>query len=281
MFPTLSLGSRSPDVKRLETILAAEGFFTYPPDDVFSEYTFEAVKLFQTKHIGPDGQYLEPDGIVGPKTWWALEHPTGADQKNNLQFVYTDGLTPLRNKVIQLARAEYLKNVHEIPNGSNLSPDIRRYGGRGGPWCCTFTTYIFRSAGVIGFQEASTWAFWKLAEKRGWFYPINSTDPKAFIPGNSFLWQHKTALGGHWTRTGHISIIVGANPNGWLFYTIGGNEGNRVKLGSRDIRHSADLIGIINPFPPDEQPLDFKRIVINKAGNVEGPRYARPDSPVG
>src|SRR5206468_1289203 len=57
-------------------------------------------------------------------------------------------------KMVALARKELGKGVHEVPDGSNRAPAIRRYETAtrgamyGAPWCAYFVSYIARSAGA-------------------------------------------------------------------------------------------------------------------------------------
>jgi len=277
----LKIGSSGPDVKTLQDKLASLGFFRGINSGIFNSETEEAIKQFQVRHIGPDKQFLDPDGIVGPATAWALEHHSGDDQCNFLDPEIPEGLSPLREQTLRIARAEWKKGVRETSNNWGL--EISKYGGRAGwSWCCLFVTWCWRQAGVQIGKEPSTFDLWMAAIRNGWFYPLESKEPIALIPGNALLFQHQS--NGHWTRTGHISLIarvgsgvapiaaIGAPKAqevlGMQFNTFGGNEGNRVKFGIRSDK-SKDLIGFINPFPPDEQPLDFERGIILNARSVE------------
>lgn len=62
---TLKVGSKGEDVKTLQRVLSNLGYGLIVDGD-FSEITREAVVAFQEEHG------LEPDGIVGPKTFAAL-----------------------------------------------------------------------------------------------------------------------------------------------------------------------------------------------------------------
>lgn len=61
----LKLGSKGPDVVKLQHLIHV------CPDGIFGQITLEAVKAFQNE------EGLFPDGIVGPKTWAALEPRNG------------------------------------------------------------------------------------------------------------------------------------------------------------------------------------------------------------
>jgi hypothetical protein len=78
--PKLKRGSSGKQVKKLQQRLNAKAT-TEPPlgvDGTFAEQTELAVIASQNAHTDTTGQPLEPDGIVGPLTWGAinLEHAT-------------------------------------------------------------------------------------------------------------------------------------------------------------------------------------------------------------
>ena len=62
---TLKKGSKGDEVRTLQRALSNLGYGVMVDGD-FQGITMEAVKAFQSEHG------LEPDGIVGPKTWEAL-----------------------------------------------------------------------------------------------------------------------------------------------------------------------------------------------------------------
>jgi N-acetylmuramoyl-L-alanine amidase len=65
--PQLARGSRGTEVEELQELLNALGYVPGPIDGVFGENTEEAVMIFQ-QDTG-----LDADGIVGPRTWAALD----------------------------------------------------------------------------------------------------------------------------------------------------------------------------------------------------------------
>jgi hypothetical protein len=253
-----------PDVKRLQEILVQQGFLK--PEDVtgsFSDKTLSAVLYFQNTHRNAKGEELKPDGIVGPETWWALEHPSGAAQRIGTILRVPEGLTPQRASVLHFCAEQRALNVHEVPDGSNDSPEIRLYGP---PfkvaWCMKFASYALYQAKVIAFTEASTWTFWKWAERKGIFYPAFSKNPRALVPGNIVLWQHKDG-NGNWTRLGHAGVVFSVSPGGVLFNTIEGNHGNAVASVVRRIGER-NLIGFVNPYSSNEQVSQFERVLFGR-----------------
>ncbi len=65
--PTLRIGSRNIYVKELQIKLDELGFYEGPADGIFGKNTETAVKAFQAAYG------LNPDGVVGPATWRAIE----------------------------------------------------------------------------------------------------------------------------------------------------------------------------------------------------------------
>lgn len=64
---TLTLGSRGPNVKLIQSLLARIGYNPGTVDGVFGQQTREAVRDFQLDNG------LTPDGVVGPATWSRFE----------------------------------------------------------------------------------------------------------------------------------------------------------------------------------------------------------------
>lgn len=64
---TIKKGSKGEDVRVLQRIL------NLVDDGIFGEITEEAVIVFQKSHTDKNGKPLVADGIVGAKTWAALE----------------------------------------------------------------------------------------------------------------------------------------------------------------------------------------------------------------
>ena len=64
---TVRYNCKGEDVKELQVMLNAAGYSCGEPDGIFGNRTFSAVKNFQAS------RGLVADGIVGPKTWAALE----------------------------------------------------------------------------------------------------------------------------------------------------------------------------------------------------------------
>ena len=101
--PILRFGSRGPAVKRLQEALLELGYKLprYGADGAFGRETDAAVRQFQKDHR------LVVDGVVGPKTWTALEtaiakkrapkpapKPAPAKEPDTLELVIAGAFTP-------------------------------------------------------------------------------------------------------------------------------------------------------------------------------------------
>lgn len=255
----LEFGMNGSDVIEVQKRLKGLGIFKGACRGNYKTLTESAVKTFQNRYIGEGGIPLDSDGEVGPKTLWALNHPKLKDQRMRVPVRRVPGLPPIRDEIQNLWEEQHQAPTQEEPPGCNWGDGVIWYGGwPGAAWCSlAYTKNVMEAAKRKGYDNplkglkgrASTYSFWKYAEKNGMFFPINTTDPLAFLPGNALLWQHKR--GGRYTRTGHISEQAITHLKNKKFYegeTIGGNEANSVRRRIRKQRHERSLIGFINPL---------------------------------
>ncbi|MBW1939969.1 MAG: CHAP domain-containing protein [Deltaproteobacteria bacterium] len=251
MSKTLRRLKADPDVVGLQHLLSSHGYFKdrTPPNGIFEDVTHENVVLFQLQHIDEQGIPLEPDGIVGKKTWWALENPSGDAQRNHFQPIIPDGLTTKRRQLLEMIYEEHAKPVFEVPDGSNRSLDIDGYWGQTGvigqPWCCAFVSWVLNEVlgiyPIEGKHHLGVQNMWRAARRA----EMDTSDPK---PGDVFI-QIKS--GGK----GHTGFVVGVSTNAKSIYTGEANCGNRLKIGQRkrsSINHFIDCI-------KDEQTMEFSR----------------------
>ena len=77
--PTIRRGDRGPYVKLCQEDLMALGYSvgSSGADGIFGKNTEAGVKAFQKDHDDRDGKALKIDGIVGEKTWGALDDAIG------------------------------------------------------------------------------------------------------------------------------------------------------------------------------------------------------------
>ncbi len=140
--PPLKYGDSGPAVKEVQRLLKAQGAFRGAVKGNFRKLTEEAVLYFQGTHLGPDGQFLDVDGIVGPGTWWALRNPSGKGQASGLPWTIPKGIEGRRRKQLEVVLRERKAGVRERPDGANWGGGVEKYGGRrGDPWCCYFWSW--------------------------------------------------------------------------------------------------------------------------------------------
>jgi len=250
--PVLSraLTPRHAKVPTLKALLRSQGGWTGSDSWDFGPMLDAAVRYFQGGHLGPDGKYLLTDGEVGPKTWWALYNPSGAPQRSHItpapaaDFDRRYGmLSAQRQQFLRLLFREHAAPTREIPDGSNRGDGVDKYiaGFGPAPWCALFIVWAFRE--VTGRwpqhrRHAHVQTGWRAAITAGRTFTAAERLP---LPGDLAVW--------HFARgTGHVSALVASNRTCSQFNTIGGNEGNRVKLGLRTLAREPQLVGFIDLF---------------------------------
>ncbi len=267
--PELEYGDKGEWVKVVQQFLKEQGFFKGAVRGNFLKLTKEAVIYFQHTHLGPNGEFLSSDGVVGINTWWALRNPVGKPQQSNIPREIPDGLTPMRQKVLQDALAQHAGGVKEVPNGTNTGDGVTKFlpGGKGAAWCCYFWSWVNR--GAVGHYSLGarygrvSSAFAKarqlgMAREKGEYVPI---------PGDAFIMATSKAESGKYkfTGTGHIGYVLRVEMSrgkAVMINTVEGNSGNRVKLGKRNLSDSS-IVGFINNYGTDEQPTSWEKGLVS------------------
>ena len=269
----LEFGDKGEEVKVLQRLLKDQGYFKGAVKGNFLKLTKEAVIYFQQTHLGPDGENLASDGVVGTNTWWALRHPSGSPQRSGLPGEIPKGLTPKRQAVLRVALAEHAAGVKEIPDGANSGDGVDKYilAGTQPAWCCYFWSWVDKQAlgsyslkarlGRVStaFEKARSRKF---ARQKGDYMPI---------PGDAFIMATSDAEKGKYkfTGNGHIGFVLRVevkNGKAVAINTVEGNSSNRVKLGSRKLSDAA-IVGFINNFGKNEQPTGWETGLV-KAGDT-------------
>jgi len=245
-YPILRRGDANPYVVILKSILRSQGLWDGTSSNMFGPKLLGAVQYFQNTHIGPDGEYLDDDGEVGQDTWWALHNPSGREQRSNIIVPdstrdFYGNLAKRRKDLIRLLFKEHKAGVREIPDGSNRGDGVDKYivGVGPSPWCCFLQSWAWREITgqwPLGTRHGHVQTFWRAARERGVAFLKNEYSP---VPGDFLVWRFADG-------TGHISCAVSTNMNADKINTIGGNEGNRVKLGLRTVAAEPRLAGYIN-----------------------------------
>jgi len=159
---TLSNGNRGPDVLELATILVQLGCLD-EIKDTFDDEVRRAVRLFQVHNLDPRGRPLAVDGVVGPVTWWALEHE---DQSHlferpvpdNFCELPAEGGSRMGRAALQVAIDEMTAGAREI-GGDNAGPFVAKYHRKSEAtinryrwnWCAAFVSWCYPTRS--GFME--------------------------------------------------------------------------------------------------------------------------------
>ena len=260
--PVLRASEIDTNVQHLQRLLLSNGYGAGYQSSIgvtgfFDDNTEDQVEMFQLQHIGSDGEQLDSDGIVGSQTWWALENPSGASQKNNISqdSLAISGLTPIRAALISLILEEHEKGVRETPDGSNRSRDIDQYWGdlkiRGKPWCCTFVSWgLYETLDdhpIGGVHNVGVIRMSRTAVRAG----FQVMEPK---PGDIFVQEKRRGKG-------HTGFVIGVSRDGRSIYTCEGNCGNRLKIGKRKVSSITRFLDVLG----DEQDDSWARGELNAA----------------
>ncbi len=238
-------GYIGPDVGKVQQDLVEAGFTIDAQElsaSAFGDSTRAAVVGFQICHKGPDGHVLLDDGVVGPKTQWALENPGTSSKNPGGKYISSgwrrDPSRDVLKLVLDAAVGEI--GVHEIPDGSNRGPDVDKYGGDGQPWCAFWASWCYKRLdtgspfGVIG----SAKGVYSWAEQHNRL--LSEAEAVSPVPGDIFIILRAD---GH----GHVGIIVGKPDNDAVkVCTVEGNCSNAVRGMLRD---KFSFSGIARPVP--------------------------------
>lgn len=246
--PVLRRGDIRAEVRIAQSLLQSQGYYPYKLDDIFGRLTEQGVAYFQQTHLGPNSSKFlsatSPAGVIDADTWWALRNPSGDEQRNFLDGFIPSGLSAPRRAILQAALKEHRAGVHEIPDGSNWGDGVTKYlEGIGAVyWCCYFTSWVIKQATgnyPLGERHGHCGTFYREAREAGRVYKAGDKIP---VPGDLFVYLYKGTTSG----PGHIGFVLQTAQDGVRFNSIAGNEGNRVKLGVRDIRRESQLAGFID-----------------------------------
>lgn len=259
-FARIAIGSQSETVKVLQRKLKESGFFNLTVSGVFGPNTEKSVIHFQQTHIDKSGKPLEPDGIVGAKTWWALFNPSGAAQKQGIgdkakapADIIPDGIEGPRLQVLEQALLLYVAPTREVPDGSNTGGGVTKFhewfGMKPAPWCAmSFCWIVFQALGRLtwsGGKQAHVATLWNQLKGQG----MTKSAILPPRPGDGFVMIHKNG-------TGHMGIVVRVSEDGKNLDVFEGNSGNRFALRRRRVG-AGDHVGYINFYNDAGKPLDY------------------------
>lgn len=242
----LKLGSKGSEVVALTEKLIAFGHLAQS-SNLFDHRVKTAVMGFQSQNLDERGLPLKVDGIVGPVTWWALQHPRTNVAQHAPESIALDripnGGSTLGRAALKVALEEIAAGAREI-GGNNLGPFVAKYlKGIVRPpadWCAGFVSWCFdqHPGGCPYGYTLGARDILHRCRKRGWGYDHRAEMPQ---PGDIVVWRRGPVDG--WQ--GHVGLVFQATEGGML-HTIEGNKGGypaRVRSFSYVLRSMDTLLG--------------------------------------
>jgi len=234
----LKEGDKGPEVLRLCGALSALGYWLAAPTDTFAPKLTSVVKWFQATNLDDRGRVLDQDGVVGPRTWWALSNSRAEAMRQHLFAAVPKGLSGVREQFLRAALADHARGTKEMPDGSNSGDGVTRFlpGGRPIPWCMSAVAEWWRDAtgnypfnvrwtGVLKFRDA--------AAASGVYFGRKKWNP---APGDLAIWDFGRGQG-------HVAVILAVDENPEIFTSVGGNETNSVRVRNRGLKTEKSLVG--------------------------------------
>jgi len=246
-------GDSGPAIEKIQQQLIEQGFVVGidSADHVFGRDTYNAITMFQACHLGRDGRPLKVDGLVGPETTWALEHPSSSDQAPPVDQSIIDQVVPgLAGKALQIGLEELRRGVKEKPDGSNRGERIDLYTGckadagvKGPAWCAYFVSWCIDKAadgkspmGIIG--SAQNIMHW------------GQRNNCCLVPGAAILRVGDIFIIARDDVHGHCGfirqVLPGAAPTAG-FRSLEGNAGNAVRSYPRKIETITAIVRLPEP----------------------------------
>jgi hypothetical protein len=221
---TLKPGRRGKDVQRLTRLLVDRGHLERTTSQ-YSKRVTAAVLEFQARHVDSRGRPLVADGIVGPLTWWALQHPENrallvkppAARAANMPR----GGTPAGRAALRAAIAEMKAGACEV-GANNAGRWVNKYlnGIVAAPanWCAGFVSWCYsQAAGGTPFTYSlGARHIREQFRRRGWHFEARDREPE---PGDIIVWWRGQPEG--WQ--GHIGLVHHVADG--ILHTIEGNKG--------------------------------------------------------
>lgn len=236
-------GSNGSKVRQLQTLLERAGYELGNIDGDFGSKTEQAVRKFQR------AQGLSVDGVVGPRTWQALERaasgrtnpaPATPARPSAPQVNQVNGGTAsqsLRQRIVATAQAE----VGRLETGNNGGAAVKyqSYFGRGREkWCADFTSWVYTTSGRRMNDPYTPSIVADLKSEGRWKGKRNP------LPGDLVLFDFSGD-----GKADHIGIVKKVNANGTI-ETIEGNTSNPV-TGREGVwnrtRTMGSILGFGNP----------------------------------
>lgn len=151
--------------------------------------------------------------------------------RGSFPAVATEGLSPLRRRIIDLARQEH----------ANPRPGVFYSQGEQQDWCANFVSWTMHQAGApMTNPHTGAWripgvrSLQTAYQQAGRWHPAGSGyHPQ---PGDAILYDTRSRLGEH------VNIFLGNDPQGRAI-TVGGNEANAIHVAHRDLANLGPIRG--------------------------------------
>jgi hypothetical protein len=150
-------------------------------------------------------------------------------------------VTSLEKSVVNRAHGELVEGVHEPYGDNRLAPANQPYD-IGAPWCGSFLNWVMKASGVD--PQAPNRGSWNVNVAKAWgkYGPLGGgygrwASAKNALPGDILVYRYD----GTATTGGHVTMVVANTSDPRYVWTIGGNEGNRVRLQKRDLLAASDM----------------------------------------
>ena len=221
----LRKGDSGPEVGKLSALLVARGYLP-ATGTTFDLEVQRAVRGFQARHVDSRARPLVVDGVVGPLTWWALEHPDNSDVFAGPAPVSSPPPASAGSDRGRLALAaalgEMVSGAQEV-GANNSGPWVMKYlHGIVPPpanWCAAFVSWCFAQhpAGLPFRYSLGARDIREQFRRRGWTYQLEDGIEPA--PGDIVVWWRGQPEG--WM--GHIGLVHHTEHG--ILYTVEGNKG--------------------------------------------------------
>lgn len=208
------------DVKSLQVALKELGFFTGTPLGNFGPLTEEAVLRFQKN------AKIEADGVVGPKTWAALEEALMAHQ--NTPTAPSLPWMDEAKKMLGKKETDPKFNKYMTAKWSLFGMNLPNITESWTAWCGLFVATCL-SLGGLAYQADGSLA-------RNWQKYGSAIDYKTQgIPYGAVVWINnkgdcKSSSNNHVTFANGDCTPADVSKPGATFGGLGGNQGNMVKV---------------------------------------------------
>lgn len=216
----LRKGMRGQEILDLQARLSVVLGFDLEPSGIFDTNTERAIMAHQQRSVGPHGQPLDVDGVVGDLTWWSLlvtDQSEAFHTQEHARIGQTRG--PLSDMTLAVAVEEARAGAREI-GANNAGPFVEKYLRREdkpGAWCAGFASWCIHEAAAR--LDVTPPAPYKLTARglQRELQPLRKGEEP--MGGDLVFWWRVAP--DSWQ--GHVEIVSGFSDG--ILWTIGGNRG--------------------------------------------------------